>query len=329
MAIGVRSITANWKLKLLACALAVLLWVVVSAEEVTSNTISLPLEVQMLDPDHRLVASSAPDEVRVRFVGPGRELLDLAYRRPPVVLRVEEVDDPEEVFELEPSMVQLPNGLAVNPQDVQPRTVSLSFVAMGSRRVPVRVRLAADLPQGWALADSLRTEPSTVRVSGPVAALDDVQALATLPLALTPDDTAFSATVPLDTDGLRGLSVTPAAVRVSGSVDRVDDLTFVDVPISLGDGVRVRPQTVNVQLRGVRQRLARVQRGDFRVVVAIDSIPGRIPPDGLAVPLRVEQLPPGLEAAPNPRTVRLFRAAAGGDGGLPGVPVDTAGAGVP
>ena len=40
-----RFLTDNWQLKLLALALAVLLWVVVSAEQVTSQWIPVPLRI--------------------------------------------------------------------------------------------------------------------------------------------------------------------------------------------------------------------------------------------------------------------------------------------
>ncbi|HEX6069011.1 MAG TPA: hypothetical protein VFZ18_04290, partial [Longimicrobiaceae bacterium] len=73
-----RALTENWQLKLLALALAVLLWVVVSAEQVTSQWIPVPLQINETDPDFELVSTDIPTEVDVRFTGSGRDLVDVA-----------------------------------------------------------------------------------------------------------------------------------------------------------------------------------------------------------------------------------------------------------
>ena len=46
-----RSITENWKLKALAFALAVLVWMVITADPPTSGWFTVPLEVAVTDPN--------------------------------------------------------------------------------------------------------------------------------------------------------------------------------------------------------------------------------------------------------------------------------------
>lgn len=304
-----RRITANWKLKLLAFALAVLLWGVVSAEEVTSNWIPLPLEVQMADPDYRLVDGSVPPEVEVRFVGAGRELWDLLIRRPPLVLRVTDVEEAEQSFRLEPDMAQVPRRLAVDPQDVRPSAVRLQFIPLDSRTVPVRVRIGEGLGIGWTLQDSLQVQPQRVRISGPRADVERINSVPTRPVALTPNDSVFSEIVALDTTRFGDLRLSATRVRVTGKIDRVTAVTFLDVPISTGEGAEIRPTEASVQLLGAQKLLRTVGIGDFRVVLALDSIPDQLPAQGLTVPLRVDGLPRGVQATPSPRTVVLLPSA--------------------
>lgn len=311
-----RGLTDNWKLKLLAFALAVLLWVVVSAEETTVNWIPLPLEVQMADPDYRLVPGSVPPEVEVQFVGAGRELWDLLIRRPPVVLRVVDVEESEQTFRLDPDMAQVPRRLAVDPRDVKPSVVRLQFIPLDSRTVPVRVRIGDGLGLGWTLVDTLQVQPRRVRVSGPRAAVAQVTSVPTRAIALSPEDSVFSAIVPLDTTRLRGLRLSATRVRVTGRIDRVTAVTFADVPVSVGEGARIRPAEAAVQLLGAQRVLATIGPNDFRLVLALDSIPSDVPPEGLAVPIRVEGLPRGIQANPSPRSVLLLPAPIG-------EPVDT------
>ncbi len=77
-------LTRQWQLKLLAFALAMLLWVVVSGEQLQSRLLPVPLEVRVTDPAYQLIESSIPSEVDVRFVGPGREFIEMALRRPEI-----------------------------------------------------------------------------------------------------------------------------------------------------------------------------------------------------------------------------------------------------
>lgn len=301
-----RALARNWKLKLLAFALAVLLWVVVSAEQVTSNWIPVPLQVRVDDPQFQLVPSSVPSEVEVRFSGPGRELWDLVVRRPPLVLSVTEVDSTATTFGLEPTMVQVPSQMAVRPMDVRPGAVTLDFFRIDSRLVPVRVRILRGPGDGWTLLDTLDVRPNRIRVSGLERSLRGIEFISTRPISIEAADSAFSRVVELDTAGMEGLRLSAARVRIAGQVDRIRDVNFLQVPVSAGDGVSIRPQEVSVRVRGPESRLQGLTPASFRVAMAIDSIPTRVPPDGVPIPLRVEGMPGWAQVEVVPASVRLF-----------------------
>jgi YbbR domain-containing protein len=303
-----RQITENWKLKTLAFALAVLLWVVVSSEQVTSNWIGVPLEVQVTDPNFRIASTDLPNEVEVRFTGPARDLLDLALRRPPLRLSIAEVQGQVETRALDPRMVQLPGQVAVSAQEVRPGTVRLEFVRMDTRTLPVRVQLSNQIGAEWAIMDSIATDPPVVRVRGPserIAALDEIT---TDTVELMPGDSIFNRVVPLDTSIVRGLELSAREVRVTARLDRVVQRTIEGVRVDVGAGVVIRPQEVDVVLRGPRSAVENVAPGFFRVVVSIGEIPSRIPADGVPVPLRIDGLRPDVLASVDPASVRLFPA---------------------
>jgi YbbR domain-containing protein len=301
-----RKLTQNWKLKLLAFALAILLWVVVSAEEVTSRWIDVPLQVRVTDPEYLLRAGVAPEEVSVRFSGPRRELVDLRFRRPPLVLNILDVEDERQVFTLQGRMVQVPTQLAVNVVDLQPSVVDLRFIRVDTRTFPVRVTLARELPEGWLLADTLTLRPARVRISGPDSRLNAIDTVRTLPITLPVADTAFELVAALDTSQFVGLRLSARRIEVAGRVDRVQERTYTSVPVSVGPGITIRPSTVDVRLRGPRRTVEQITPGELRVAIAIDSIPVRIPPEGLPVPLRVDRPRPGVQASIEPSGVRIY-----------------------
>lgn len=300
-----RGLVQNWQLKLLAFALAVLLWIINSAEQVTSQWIPVPLQVSEEDPDFQLMSASVPAEVRVRFTGSGRDLIDAAIRKPPVLLSIGEVDEARQAFRLDPDMVQVPGQLAVNAQDIEPRAIQLRFLRLDRRAVPVEVALAP-IPPGFTLADSLQVQPSRVEVRGAGERVAEVAAVRTATLDLAPSEQAFSQLVPLDTSGLSGVTLSARRVRVSGRIERVTERTVSGVPVSAGPGINIRPASVNVRLIGPRSRVQALRASDFRVIIAVDSIPSQLPAEGVPVPLRIESLDRRVRAVITPPAVRLL-----------------------
>lgn len=306
----IRRLTRNWKLKLLACALAVLLWVVVSADQVTSNWIPVPVQVRVNDPGYRLLDRSVPDEVQVRFTGPGRDFVDLAIRGAPLILTIDEVQDTVELFALDPRMVRVPTQLSVVPQDVDPERVLLRFTRLRNVSVPVRLRIRDELGRDWAVVDSLSIDPPEVLVTGPPERVRGLREIRTEEIVLREGDSAFVRSVALDTSGLRDVRVSTRRVTVRGEIDRLVTREYPDVPISIGPGVIVEPERVDTRISGAERVVGTLAATGFRVVVAIDSIPSQLPEDGVTVPLRVEGLPSGLNGTAEPSSVRLFPAAA-------------------
>ncbi|HEY0151491.1 MAG TPA: hypothetical protein VGB92_05810 [Longimicrobium sp.] len=123
-----RRVMRNWQLKLAALALAVLLWVLVRAEQPTEQWMQVQVEPQLLDPAFTLTAPPTPHVVQVRFAGKWREIGELALEKPVLVLHVRNVGR-QRTFVLEPGMVRLPDGARgnVSALDVRPGLVRLAL----------------------------------------------------------------------------------------------------------------------------------------------------------------------------------------------------------
>lgn len=301
-----RRLANNWKLKLAALALAVLLWAVVSAEQLTTQWIPIPVEVSLRDPAYVQVEGPSPDEVSVRFTGSGRELWELALNRPVLVLEVREVGAGR-VYVIDPRMVRIPNGLTtVSAQDVRPGTVRLRFERVSSREVPVRVRVGRETERRWVLADSFRVEPARVRVRGAAEAVARVASVLTRPLEVPPGDTLFRLRVRLDTAGLEGLRPSVSSVEVSGRVETRAERALPGVRVTPPGGMLVNPGEAEVRVEGGTGALRGLDPARLRVTVAAPGSPrAPMPPGGWEAPLRVQGLPPGTTARVSPARVRL------------------------
>lgn len=298
-------LTRQWQLKLLAFALAMLLWVVVSGEQLQSRLLPVPLEVRVTDPAYQLIESSIPSEVDVRFVGPGREFIEMALRRPHLILDVAEVSDTSEVFRLEPGMVQA-SGQNITARGVDPSRIRLRFHRRATRTVPVRVRFGPGYGTSWTLLGPPVVEPGSVTVSGPTAAVQAVDAVPTIPLRIAAGDSLVDRDLDLDPAALSGLGFSVGHVHVRARSDLLLERTIPGVRVDLGPGLVVTPDTVSVRIQGPRSLVLPLQPSDLRVVVSIDSIPETIPPEGVNVPLRAESPAPGIQARPLTASARLL-----------------------
>lgn len=307
--IRLRSLAQNWRLKLAALALAVLLWAVVSAEQVTTQWIPVRVEPVVRDPSYVLTGGPEPAEVRVRFTGPGRELWELALDRPVLVLPVRDVGAARS-FVLDPGMVRVPEGLRVNAEDVRPAVVRLELERVVTREVPVRARVAARSLERYVLGDSLRVAPATVRATGPESVLDTLQALFTRPFEIVPDDdTSFARRADVDTAGLGGVTLSASDVRVSGGVDRRVERAFAVVPVAAPPGMAARPDRVELRVRGPERIVRTILPAGVRASVPRDSLPASIPPEGADATVVVSGLPAAAELRIVPARVRVVPAA--------------------
>ena len=305
MRLSTSLLTYNWRLKLAALGLAVLIWAVVSAEQVTSQWIPVRVDPVVRDPEYVLSGATEPAEVRVQFTGPGRELWELALDRPTLVLPLGDVGE-RRAFPLDPTMLRIPSGLSVRVQDIRPAVVRVELERLASRVVPVRARIGGRSMQRYVVGEDLEILPAEVRVTGPAGRLSALDAVTTRRFEIVPDDSTFAHDVSLDTAGMEGLSFSRTAVRVSGEVDRRTERALGSVQVYAPDGLAAAPARVQVTVAGAERLLNGIFPAGLRAVVPRDSLPAEIPAGGVDAPLVFQGLPPGTAARATPLRVRVY-----------------------
>jgi YbbR domain-containing protein len=302
-----RLLTDNWKLKLSAFALAMLLWVTVSADQPTTRWLQIPVEIQVRDPNHELVDGPEPREVRVRFVGTWRDLWEIMVERPPLRLLLSDVAEGPQELVLDLTQVQIPRGRGVTAVDIRPATVRVNLLQVARVDVPVRLVLQEQLDPELALAEPIQMDPAIVRVSGPAEQIGQIEEVVTRPFSLPGQATEFEFRVPIDTTGMGTLIFSTQEVVVSGQLERSVEQVVTDVPVRAPAGVIVVPGAVNVELRGA-ESLVRNAVAELRVVVPQEAIPERLPLAGQDVQIRLENVSGMVAASTQPRTVRVLAA---------------------
>jgi YbbR domain-containing protein len=294
------ALTADLPLKLTSLVLALLLWLLAAGEEPASSL--LQVQVAIRPPAGRVMIRPV-DPVQALVVGPRRELLKLSAspvrlsRVLPDTLEADEVR-----LELAPGEVELPRGVAVRVQDLQPRVLTVELDSTVQRTVPVSpvVHLRAD--SGYVLSE-VSVVPGMVRLLGPRDRVRRVDSVRTLPLELFGDELRAERVLELDTAELGPVRVHPARVTARVELEAITERTLTGVPVRLasetGATLRASPETVTVRLRGREARLGAILPASI-VVVADWS--------GSATPARVELrvlAPAGITARAEPDSVSL------------------------
>jgi YbbR domain-containing protein len=207
----------NWPLKFAALVLSVLLWVLVSAEETTSQLVRVPVQVEV--PPGLALAKPAP-EVRAFITGPGREMIKL-YTAPPVIRAFipSTAQPPQWRFEVTPAAIQLPANAKVTVQDVEPRVVDFALDREVTRDLPVAVRAVIEPESGYA-AGGHAVAPARVRVRGARAVVAGMDSVLTELIEVRGVTERFERAVGVDTARYPLVTISPREVTLTGRVRR-------------------------------------------------------------------------------------------------------------
>ena len=207
------ALTERLGYKAAALFFAVVLWLVVSAEEPSEEVVPVKLEASF---DTARVLTSTRPELRALVAGRARDLIKL-YENPPVVRRVVTDDAPDSVaVDIRPADVYIPPDVDAVVRDIQPRTMVLVFDVTSTRRVPVanKVRVAISDRTGMTATRLTRVVPDSVTITGPRRVVNAVAFISTVDQTVTVHDTG-DFIIPLDVKRLAaGVRVQPTEVRL-------------------------------------------------------------------------------------------------------------------
>jgi len=287
-------------LKFVSIALAVLLWLVVSGEQIVERALRIPLEFTNLPPQLELVGDT-PTVADVRVRGSSGSLTRLAQGDLVAVLDLRAARSGRRLFHLTPADVRRPFGVDV--VHVSPSNVSIGFEQSESKSVPVVPAVEGDPADGYVVG-TIAADPATVEVVGPVSKIRSLTEAITEPISVDGASTAVreSVTIGVADPAVRLRKPQSAIVMVNVAAAPVERrFSGVSVTSKGGrEGARARPAEVSLVVRGAREVLEATSASAFEAVVDLEGLgqgqfqlPVRVtPPQHLTV-VRVE--PPQVQ----------------------------------
>jgi len=265
-------------LKLVAVALAALLWLVVAGDHLVERSMRVPLEFRNL-PNQLEIVGDPPTTVDVRLRGSSAQLARLEPREVVAVLDLTGARTGSRMFHLRNDEVRAPYGVEVS--QVVPGTLALDLENSGRRTVPVIPALDGEPAPGFVIG-RVTSEPATVEVTGPESRLKQLTGATTEPVGVDGKKEKFNdqVTVGITDSAVRLVQAQNARVTVEILPAPVEH-EFAGVPVrmrNLGQGLRaaVQPTLTRITVRGRREALNDLRAGSIDAFVDLAGLgPGR------------------------------------------------------
>ncbi len=293
---GLRALTDNLGLKIVALAAAVLLFSIVHGAGDLQRSVSVDV-VTLLPPAsaRKMLLSDVPDTVRVTVSG-RRALVQALGREPLPPIQLDLRDTGRRFVNVDATPLDLPAGLRV--VQLNPPMLELAWAERAERRLPVVVSLVGAPPEGLEVRGARRVDPAEVRVVGPASVVDRLTEVSTAPIDLARYAAGSQdVRVPLAAAPPHVTFGDGAPVRVTFEfLPKLESLTLRRLTVAaVGGGPRteLRPARVDVVLRGTRDVVADFERD---VVIPTITVGEAGAGSGATMrPVEVHGLPEGIE----------------------------------
>ena len=272
-------------LKFVSIALAALLWLVVSGEQIVERALRVPLEFTNL-PSQLEMVGEPPTLADVRIRGSSGALSRVSSGELVAVLDLRTARRGRRLFHLGGSDVRVPFGIEV--VQIAPSNVAIAFEESATKIVPVVPNVEGEPADGFVVG-TVSADPATVEIVGPATAVAAMTEAITEAVSVASATAAVteSVTVGVPDSTVRLRNPQSAKVTVNVTESPVEwAVAAIQVQIkNAGGTVQISPSQVTVHVRGPRE--ARSSGAEaFEATIDVEGLrPGQF-----QVPVRV--IPP-------------------------------------
>lgn len=273
-------------LKLMSIALAALLWLAVSGEQIVERPFRIPLEFTNMPPQLEPVGEP-PNVVDVRVRGSSGRLSRIAAGEVVAVVDLKGARPGQRLFHVTNADVRAPFGVEV--LQVAPASLYMTFEPSATKWLPVVPEVEGEPAPGFEIA-TRTADPPTVEVVGPQTAVAEMKTALTEPVSVTGASTTVveTVTVGVADPSVRLKNADPVRVTVTVKPAQLQwAVEGVTVKVLNATGsATVSPTTVTIHVRGPRDAMG----ADARSFDASVDVAG-LKPGTYELPVRIVMPP--------------------------------------
>lgn len=261
-------------LKLLALALAILLWITVAGEHVVERSLRVPLEFRNVPPALEIVGN-APDTVDVRLRGSSALLSRMQPGEVVAVLDLGTARSGSRLFPIRADEVRAPFGVEV--AQVIPATLALDLEKSARRSVPVVAATEGDPAPGFVVG-KVTSDPANVEIVGPESRVRQVAEATTEPVPIKDAKARVRDAVAIGVVDTSVRLAQPQNAQVTVEIWPAPvEHQLAQVPVRYrnlpqGLSAQVSPKFVRVSVRGAQDALAKLQSDSVEAYVDLAGL---------------------------------------------------------
>jgi YbbR domain-containing protein len=237
-------------LKVVSIALAALLWLIVSGEQIVERAMRVPLEFTNLPAQLELVGDP-PTVADVRIRGSSGALSRVAAGELVAVVDLRTARPGQRLFHLAPSDVRSPFGIDV--VQITPSNVSMRFEPSAVKAIPIVPGVEGEPAPGFVVG-TVVADPPTVEVLGPASALSGLTEAITEPVSVAGASKTVTESVTVGSPDPMVRLRQPLTTRVTVSITAAPvEWDIRDVAVQVRNAARpvqMVTKQVNVRVRG-------------------------------------------------------------------------------
>jgi len=260
-----RIFVEDWSLKLLSLAIAIALWLLVTAQN-QPVTAHVNVQLNFIRPQALEISNDPPRTVDVTLTGSRNKLDDLTSLDLVATVDVSDQRAGERVLRLaDKAKITLPQGIKVD--GFQPSAIPIRLEEIIDRQVPIEPKLEGKPDDGFEVY-SVFPNKGSVAVRGPASRVNALQKIATESIWLAGHKENFTAKdVALDVPDPK-VDLLDPMVNVAIEIgERRIEKTFAGVEVITSDGGKVQPPTASVTLLGDASLLETIKPEQFRIIL--------------------------------------------------------------
>ena len=289
-----KTMTRNWFLKQLCLVLAFAVWQGIR-ESTSFEVVVADIPLTVTAGDGHAVLEQSSDVVSIRFRGSREDISYISRDQISVEVDISErADRLRQSVKLVPRYVKMPSR--AHTVGFYPSEVIVTIDREVERLLPVKAAFEGTLPEGIQLEKAV-CEPASVRIRGAEQRLLDLEQVRTVPISLDGRYNTFNTHVAVAENGQPW---TADPERVSVELELVERVATRRIeknqvrPLLASDDTRVvkiRPEKVDIVLRGSPQRIENLETRDVYAYVDCTEL---TEPAEYEVPVRVD-VPTGVQ----------------------------------
>jgi len=219
----------NWQTAILALALAVFTWFLVTGREVVESWVDMPV-VMTNPPEGLIIEDGLVDKIQVRLRGPKGLVGNLATQNTPYHVDVSNLKIGMQVVDIDASNIPLPSTYEII--EVKPNRLKLTVDRRISKEIEVEAAWSGDLNSDYKLQEVISV-PSVVVVRGPETVLRKISKARAVMKEDFPEDVPASWAEDVGLELAPEIEASPGQVRVEALFGPQTRQIWVKVPLEV------------------------------------------------------------------------------------------------